>query len=289
VFPIYSYDKTMCLEYVGYELGQPRYTIEECRQLRLTFGYPFKVRLRLIKPEPIEEEVYLGEIPVMIGGGEFIINGSERVIVSQLHRSPGVDFSIDQSTATRSSTTAGSSRARLVDRAQRHQEGRPDGAHRPVGQVLGRDAPARARREALDRPGRAAHFYPTKVVKKTKAQTRAPSPSRSPARSRWATSSCSRRAKCWCPRAADPGDAALEIAASDLAEVEVIDARPRTSTADHQHAARGSDKSHDEALLKIYAACGRAIRRSSRRRASCSTRSSSIPSATAWAASAASA
>ena len=99
VFPIYSYDKTMCLEYVGYELSKPRYTIEECRQLRLTYGYPFKVRLRLIKPEPIEEEVYLGEIPIMIGGGEFIINGSERVIVSQLHRSPGVDFSVDQSSA----------------------------------------------------------------------------------------------------------------------------------------------------------------------------------------------
>jgi DNA-directed RNA polymerase subunit beta len=57
VFPIYSYDKTMCLEYVGYELGRPRYTIEECRKLRLTYGYPFKVRLRLVKPEPIEEEV----------------------------------------------------------------------------------------------------------------------------------------------------------------------------------------------------------------------------------------
>ncbi len=62
-------------------------------------GYPFKVRLRLIKPEPVEEEVYLGEIPIMIGGGEFIINGSERVIVSQLHRSPGVDFSYENSSA----------------------------------------------------------------------------------------------------------------------------------------------------------------------------------------------
>jgi len=98
VFPIYSYDKTLCLEYVGYDLGRPRYTIDECRKLRLTFGFPFKVRLRLIKPEPIEEEVYLGEIPIMIGGGEFIINGSERVIVSQLHRSPGVDFNLDQAT-----------------------------------------------------------------------------------------------------------------------------------------------------------------------------------------------
>ncbi|MBK8098913.1 MAG: DNA-directed RNA polymerase subunit beta [Planctomycetes bacterium] len=95
VFPIYSYDKTLCLEYVSYELGRPRYTVEECRKLRLTYGYPFKIRVRLVKHEPVEEEIYLGEIPIMIGGGEFIINGSERVTVSQLHRSPGVDFSVE--------------------------------------------------------------------------------------------------------------------------------------------------------------------------------------------------
>ncbi len=100
-FPIYSYDKTMCLEYVGYELGRPRYNIEECRKLRMTHGYPFKVRLRLVKSEPIEEEVYLGEIPIMMGGGEFIINGSERVVVNQLHRSPGVDFMLDASVTDR--------------------------------------------------------------------------------------------------------------------------------------------------------------------------------------------
>ena len=93
IFPIPSYDGSMSLEYVGYELGSPRYEETECRDLRLTYGVPFKIRLRLEKEEPIEEEVYLGEIPRMIGGGEFIINGAERVIVSQLHRSPGVDFS----------------------------------------------------------------------------------------------------------------------------------------------------------------------------------------------------
>jgi len=92
-FPIESYDETLKLEYLRYELGKPRYTPDECRRLRLTYGAPFKVWLRLDKQQPIEEEVYLGEIPVMIGGGEFIINGAERVIVSQLHRSPGVDFS----------------------------------------------------------------------------------------------------------------------------------------------------------------------------------------------------
>ncbi len=92
VFPIESYDGQYRLEYLKYELGKPRYTPIECRQLRLTYGRPFRVWLRLVKEQPIEEEVYLGDMPVMIGGGEFIVNGAERVVVSQLHRSPGVDF-----------------------------------------------------------------------------------------------------------------------------------------------------------------------------------------------------
>ncbi|MHC4821526.1 MAG: DNA-directed RNA polymerase subunit beta, partial [Planctomycetota bacterium] len=95
VFPIQSFDGTKSLEYLHYELGQPRYTPDECRRLRLTYGMPFRVRVKLEGPEPVEEEVYLGEIPIMIGGGEFIINGAERVIVTQLHRSPGVDFSVE--------------------------------------------------------------------------------------------------------------------------------------------------------------------------------------------------
>ena len=92
IFPIESYDKSLRLSYVRYELGKPRYTPEQCRQLRLTYGQPFRVWLRLEKEEPIEEEVFLGDIPIMLGGGEFIINGAERVVVSQLHRSPGIDF-----------------------------------------------------------------------------------------------------------------------------------------------------------------------------------------------------
>ena len=92
IFPIESYDKTLRLEYLRYELGKPRYEPHECRQLRLTYGRPFRVWLRLTKEQPIEEEVYLGDMPIMLGGGEFIINGAERVVVSQLHRSPGVDF-----------------------------------------------------------------------------------------------------------------------------------------------------------------------------------------------------
>ncbi|KAA3608238.1 MAG: DNA-directed RNA polymerase subunit beta [Planctomycetota bacterium] len=96
VFPIESHDKTMALEYLGYTLGRPRYTPEECRQLRYNYAFPLRVRIALRKgSERIEEDIYLGEVPVMMGGGEFVVNGSERVIVAQLHRSPGIDFAVD--------------------------------------------------------------------------------------------------------------------------------------------------------------------------------------------------
>lgn len=95
IFPIESYDKTLSLQFLRYELGKPRFGPDECRQLRLTYGRPFRVWLRLNKEQPVEEEVYLGDMPIMIGGGEFIINGAERVVVSQLHRSPGVDFTVE--------------------------------------------------------------------------------------------------------------------------------------------------------------------------------------------------
>ncbi|MCC6579794.1 MAG: DNA-directed RNA polymerase subunit beta, partial [Phycisphaeraceae bacterium] len=97
VFPIESYDGNMKLEYVRYTLDEPRYTPLECKELRLTYGLPFRIRVRLVRKDVAEipeEEIYLGEIPILLGGGEFIINGAERVIVNQLHRSPGVDFSI---------------------------------------------------------------------------------------------------------------------------------------------------------------------------------------------------
>jgi DNA-directed RNA polymerase subunit beta len=96
IFPISSYDGNTTLEYLYYELGKPRYTSQECRQLRLTYGRPLRIWLRLNREEPHEEEVYLGDLPIMMGGGEFIINGAERVVVSQLHRSPGVDFVLEQ-------------------------------------------------------------------------------------------------------------------------------------------------------------------------------------------------
>ena len=98
IFPIPNYDGTIIMKYLGYELGKPRYSPDECRKLKLTYGSPFRMRVKLEftdNRKPIEEEVYLGEIPLMIGGGEFIIHGADRVIVSQLHRSPGVDFSVE--------------------------------------------------------------------------------------------------------------------------------------------------------------------------------------------------
>jgi DNA-directed RNA polymerase subunit beta len=99
VFPIESYDGNLRLDYLSYELGEPRYTTDECRALRLTFGMPFRIKVKFTrkdKDEIVEDSIYLGEIPIMIGGGEFIINGAERVIVNQLHRSPGIDFLIEE-------------------------------------------------------------------------------------------------------------------------------------------------------------------------------------------------
>ncbi|MCC7351624.1 MAG: DNA-directed RNA polymerase subunit beta [Phycisphaerales bacterium] len=98
VFPIESYDGNLRLEYISYDLSEPRYTPDECRALRLTFGMPFRISVRFVrkdKDEVMEDSIYLGEVPIMIGGGEFIINGAERVIVNQLHRSPGVDFLVE--------------------------------------------------------------------------------------------------------------------------------------------------------------------------------------------------
>jgi DNA-directed RNA polymerase subunit beta len=104
VFPIQSYDGNLKLEYISYSLSEPRYTTDECRALRLTYGMPFRITVRLQrkdKDEVIEDAIYLGEVPIMIGGGEFIINGAERVIVNQLHRSPGIDFLVETSEGDR--------------------------------------------------------------------------------------------------------------------------------------------------------------------------------------------
>src|SRR3984957_15310523 len=93
IFPIKSYDEKTILEFLSYSLGVPKYTPEECIRRGITFNVTLKVKFRLTDETGIkEEEVYMGTIPVMTEKGTFIINGAERVIVSQLHRSPGISF-----------------------------------------------------------------------------------------------------------------------------------------------------------------------------------------------------
>ncbi|MFC2049527.1 DNA-directed RNA polymerase subunit beta, partial [Chlamydiota bacterium] len=93
IFPIKSYDEKTVLEYLSYSLGVPKYTPEECIRRGITFNVTLKVRFRLTDETGIkEEEVYMGTIPVMTEKGTFIINGAERVVVSQLHRSPGINY-----------------------------------------------------------------------------------------------------------------------------------------------------------------------------------------------------
>lgn len=106
VFPIVSYSGNAALEYVGYKLGEPMFDERECRQRGMSYGAPLRVTVRLViydresSTKAVkyikEQEVYLGEIPLMTENGTFIVNGTERVIVSQLHRSPGVFFDHDR-------------------------------------------------------------------------------------------------------------------------------------------------------------------------------------------------
>ncbi len=110
VFPIYDFNKTVSLEFVSYSLEEPKYTVKECRQRGLSYEAPLKVVVRLVFYDVSvdkdgneqrnvssikEQEVYLGNIPLMAETGSFVYNGTERVIVSQLHRSPGIIFEHD--------------------------------------------------------------------------------------------------------------------------------------------------------------------------------------------------
>jgi len=93
VFPIESYDGKHKLEYVSYSLGKPKYSLEECYKKSATYSTPLKIKVRLKSPKDTkEQEIYIGDMPLMSDYGTFVINGDERVIVSQLHRSPGVSF-----------------------------------------------------------------------------------------------------------------------------------------------------------------------------------------------------
>jgi DNA-directed RNA polymerase subunit beta len=108
VFPIVSYSGSAALDYISYRLGEPVFDVKECQMRGLTYAAPLRVQVQLViydkeasgakKPvkEVREQEVYLGEMPLMTDHGTFVINGTERVIVSQLHRSPGVFFDHDK-------------------------------------------------------------------------------------------------------------------------------------------------------------------------------------------------
>ena len=108
VFPIKDFSETSSLEFVSYTLDKPKYDVDECRQRGMTFAAPIKVIVRLVVWDTNEEtgsqsirdvkeqEVFFGEIPLMTDNGTFIINGTERVVVSQLHRSPGVFYDHDK-------------------------------------------------------------------------------------------------------------------------------------------------------------------------------------------------
>ncbi len=93
VFPLESYDGQIRLEYINFYLGKEKYSSNECQRRNMTFSAPLKVKLRLITPVDIkEQEVYFGDFPLMTERGTFIINGDERVVVSQIQRPPGVSF-----------------------------------------------------------------------------------------------------------------------------------------------------------------------------------------------------
>lgn len=99
IFPIKSYDEKTSLEYLLYNLGVPKYSPEECVRRGITYNVNLKVKFRLTDETGIkEEEVYMGTIPLMTDQGTFIVNGAERVIVSQLHRSPGISFEKEKHT-----------------------------------------------------------------------------------------------------------------------------------------------------------------------------------------------
>ena len=107
IFPIYSASNNAALDYISYELGECLYTPQECKMKGISYAIPLHVNLNLrfmdkasgyktVKGKPIEDRVFLGDIPVMTKDGSFVVNGTERVVVSQLHRSPGVFFDHDK-------------------------------------------------------------------------------------------------------------------------------------------------------------------------------------------------
>ena len=246
VFPIVSYDKTMELEYLGYELEPPRYSIEQCRELRLTHGHPLKVHCRLKRKDMediAEQAIYLGEIPVMIGGGEFIINGAERVIVNQLHRSPGVDFVIDSKDGDRILHGARiiPERGSWIEMSVTRKDVlviRIDQSSKiPATAFLRAMSPDYGRTDVLLRL-----FYPTQTVKTKKLEP-----------TMWAVGPIvdTETGEILVDAGAQLGDAVTKIQASGLDSVEVIAEVPDPLVMNT--ISEDSCEGHKEALMKIYA------------------------------------
>ena len=156
VFPIKDFSESSLLEYVDYHFEEPKYDVEECQQRSMTYAAPLKVTLRLIVfdvdqetgaksvKDIKEQDVYMGDVPFMTDNGTFVVNGTERVIVSQMHRSPGVFFDHDKG-KTHSSRQAAVRRprhslSRLVARFRIRRQGHRACAHRPPPQAAGDDA-----------------------------------------------------------------------------------------------------------------------------------------------------
>jgi len=246
IFPILSYDKTMELEYLGYELEKPRYSLEQCRELRLTYGYPLKVHCRLKRQNAddiAEQAIYLGEAPVMIGGGEFIVNGAERVIVNQLHRSPGVDFVVDSKDGDRILHGARiiPERGSWIEMTVTKKDVlviRIDQSSKIPATTFLRAMDARyGKTEELIRL-----FYPTKKVKTKKLEP-----------TMWAVGPVvdTDTGEILVDAGAQLGDAIATIQASELDEIEVV-----SNVVDSlilNTLAEDPAESHEEALMKIYA------------------------------------
>ncbi len=181
------------LEFVYYELEEPKYDVEECIQRGMTFAAPLKVILRLIVwdvdedtgarsiRDIKEQPVYMGDMPLMTDNGTFIINGTERVIVSQMHRSPGVFFDHDKG-KTHSQRQVPVRRARdpvsrLLARFRVRQQGPRLRPHRPQAQAAGDDAALRAGERRT--PRRCARPAPRRARRSRSARSAAWMPRRS--------------------------------------------------------------------------------------------------------------
>ena len=142
VFPITDFSGASMLEFVSYEFEPPKFDVDECRQRDLTYAAPLKVTLRLIVfdidedtgaksiKDIKEQDVYMGDMPLMTDNGTFIVNGTERVIVSQMHRSPGVFFDHDKGKSHSSGKLLFAARVIPVSRLLARHRVRRQG-HRP--------------------------------------------------------------------------------------------------------------------------------------------------------------